>query len=119
MGERRVGAALRSMFPGHSFVKVRPDWLRNPVTGRNLELDFFCQELGLAVEFNGEQHYRPKAMFHGAPSDLHRQRQRDQLKALLCEMRGVRLAVVRFDDPLADDARLCELIRTRLGLSNP
>jgi len=32
------------------FPKVRPDFLRNPKTGRNLELDMYNQDIALALE---------------------------------------------------------------------
>ena len=42
------------------FPKTRPAWLINPGTRRRLELDGYCKELGLAFEYNGEQHYNSK-----------------------------------------------------------
>jgi len=35
------------------------DWLRNPKTNRKLEIDIFVKNIGLTVEYDGEQHYRP------------------------------------------------------------
>ena len=32
------------------FKKVRPNWLVNPKTNKNLELDGYSQELGIAIE---------------------------------------------------------------------
>lgn len=47
------------------FSRVRPSWLKNPKTGRNLELDCFSAEAGIpyglngiALEYNGPQHYK-------------------------------------------------------------
>lgn len=34
-------------------------WLVNPGTGKRLELDIWVPELGLAIEYDGEQHFRP------------------------------------------------------------
>jgi len=39
------------------FPSVRPNFLRNPKTGRNLELDGYCEELKLAFEYDGRMHY--------------------------------------------------------------
>lgn len=97
-GEREVGCALAELCPGHEWVKVRPDWLRNPATGRNLELDFYCEALHSAVEFNGAQHYHYSARFHrGTPLALEAQRARDALKMRRCAERGIRLLVIRYN----------------------
>ena len=47
---------LFELYCGKPFVSVRPDWLKNPQTGRNLELDGYNEELALAFEFDGEHH---------------------------------------------------------------
>lgn len=46
------------------FFKVRPTFLKNPETNRNLELDLYNEELKLAIEFNGYQHYNFSPKFH-------------------------------------------------------
>lgn len=90
-GELECAAVLCKLFPQHAFVKVRPPWLKNPETGCNLELDFYCAELKLAVEYNGMQHYQFTPLFHKTVEDFEKQRQRDVLKAQLCRKAGVDL----------------------------
>jgi hypothetical protein len=57
-GELATRAALERLFVGARFVKIRPAWLRNTVhnTGRNLEIDCYNEELGICVEYDGQQH---------------------------------------------------------------
>ena len=62
-------------------VDVRPDWLNG------LELDLYWPDLGLAVEFQGDQHYLPIA---GLP-ELRAQQRRDRAKRQICRQAGVRL----------------------------
>ena len=54
-GERKCREVMVRLYT-RSFPKVRPQFLRNPETGYLLELDCFCEELRLAVEYNGVQH---------------------------------------------------------------
>lgn len=62
--EPKCGEILQRIF-GREFLQgQRPDFLRNPETGRNLELDWWCPELRLALEHNGEQHYKFPNGFH-------------------------------------------------------
>lgn len=71
---------------------VRPDWLRNRITGNNLEADFLFEEIKLVVEIQGEQHYKYIPYFHrNGLSDFLWQQTRDQIKRELCEKNGYKL----------------------------
>ena len=45
------------------FRKIRPDWIKNK-EGNKLELDFYCEELKLAFEYQGIQHEQYHQFFH-------------------------------------------------------
>src|SRR5579884_2904756 len=62
-GEEECRIVLEKIFKGYKFGPIRPDFLKN-VTGYNLELDCYCEELKLAVEFQGKQHYEYVQFFH-------------------------------------------------------
>ena len=73
--------------------------------GRNLELDGYCAELGLAFEHQGLQHYEPLDVFHQTWDDVKAYQQRDALKRKLCEVNQVELIeieAVGARTPLAD-----------------
>lgn len=83
---------------GKQFKSVRPDWLRNPTTGKNLELDGFCSSIetpkgvGLAFEYDGEQHSKFNSHFHKkGPDEFVYQVKKDTWKDLKCKERGVAL----------------------------
>ena len=61
------------------FSKARPDFLRNPVTGGdfNLELDCYNKDIGLALEYNGIQHYKYTPYFHKNKESFLNQKYRD------------------------------------------
>lgn len=84
---------------GARFKSVRPDWLKNPVSGKNLELDGFCPEVstsigkGLAMEYDGRQHSKYTPHFHrkGGVQEFAYQVKKDHFKDLKCRERGILL----------------------------
>ena len=45
-------------FKSERISSIRPSFLKSPITGRKLEYDIFFPDLKLALEFQGEQHYK-------------------------------------------------------------
>ena len=83
-----------------SFEKTRPDFLKNPVTGENLELDLYNSELKLAVEYNGSQHYHYNSFMHKNSRDkFQNQQYRDLIKKDLCQKSEITLVVVPYTVP--------------------
>lgn len=81
--------------------QVRPKWLANPLTGRAMELDIYNIELGIAVEYNGEQHYKYTPFFHRkGVEDFNRQVARDAAKIDICDRVGVYVITVPYNVPL-------------------
>lgn len=93
--ENTMRAILEHLFQ-RPFPKVRPNFLRNPVTQRCLELDAFCAELRIAVEHDGVQHSRFPNPFHSTRAQFERQRARDKLKTQLCAENGIKLVVLPY-----------------------
>ena len=78
------------------FVKYRPDFLKNEITGKNLELDCYNDELKLAIEYNGIQHYEYTPVFHKNKDVFYNAKYRDKMKEELCRKHGVKLIVVPY-----------------------
>lgn len=94
-GEAKCREVIERLF-NRPFPSVRPDFLKNPETSRNLECDMYNGELKLVVERNGAQHYHFTPYFHQTPEDFSKQVYRDQLKKKLLEDQGIRLIIVPY-----------------------
>ena len=72
---------VEELFTDNIFIKQhRPDWLKY-TTGCNLELDYYCEELKLAFEYNGIQHYKYSSKFHNNNiENFYKQQERDKFK---------------------------------------
>ena len=84
------------------FPSIRPNFLKNPETGRNLELDGYCEELGIAFEYQGKQHYNFPNDFHRTEAEFMSQKRRDIYKAKACELAGIYLIPVPYHIPDQD-----------------
>lgn len=102
-GEIECRRVLETYFK-RSFGKTRPDFLKNPAIneGRNLELDCYNDELKLAVEYNGIQHYKFSPYFHRTRDAFQNQKYRDYLKRQLCEKNGITLIEVPYTIQIKD-----------------
>lgn len=96
-GERECRRVLESVF-GVPFNKSRPHFLNNPVTGGsfNLELDCFNDDMKLAIEYNGIQHYEYNPFFHKNKEHFLNQKYRDDMKMRMCKDNGITLIVVPY-----------------------
>ncbi len=81
------------------FPPARPDWLKNPDTGRPLELDCYNDDLKIALEYNGQQHYCfPNHTGQNKESFIAQVR-RDIFKVNKCDEHGVFLINVPYTVP--------------------
>ena len=77
------------------FPKGRHSFLINPETGYKLELDGYNEELKIAFEYQGLQHYEAVEYFGGEESMLAQQK-RDNLKKELCEKNNIILIEIPY-----------------------
>jgi hypothetical protein len=92
--EKKVGFAIKQLFPGFNFVPVRPSWLRNPETGYSLEYDYYNHCLRLAIEVQGDQHRKYIPHFHKTYDNFIKQLTRDEIKRKSSKLFGVTLIEV-------------------------
>lgn len=88
--EERVRALIESHFQ-KKFKTIHPNWLINPDTNCPMELDMYCKELKIAVEYNGIHHYEP---IYGEERLIETQN-KDLLKKQMCEQLGVKFITIK------------------------
>lgn len=96
-GEIECRRVLEKIF-NKPFNKARPNFLNNPVTGGNfnLELDCYNEELKIAVEYNGVQHYKYVPYFHKNKEAFLNQKYRDDMKRRICKEKRIILIEVPY-----------------------
>jgi hypothetical protein len=78
-----------------SFKRVRPVWLRNR-QGIIMELDGYSEELSVAFEYQGRQHY--EEVRHLRNHNLKQIQSNDRQKLNVCNARGIKLLVISYKD---------------------
>jgi hypothetical protein len=87
VGQERTRKIFEHLFEV-PFNSIQPDWLKNPSSKRNLELDGYNKDLNIAFEFQGRQHSSADTQFR---DDYEMQIARDKLKRELCKQHGINL----------------------------
>lgn len=86
---------IREMLEIHfnkKFPSVRPDFLKSQFSNKNLEIDMYNEELKIAFEYNGIQHYEP---IYGEKR-LNKSIRNDNEKMRLCKENGISLIVIKY-----------------------
>jgi len=101
-GEIECRRVLENFFPGYKFPNKRPDFMKNQITNKNLEIDCYCSQLGLAVEYHGQQHYKYIPYFHSNIDKFRTQQYRDLLTRDLCQKNNIKLIEVPYTVKIPD-----------------
>lgn len=94
LSEKALYETINQRFKGYEIIRhAEPIWLEPQ------HLDVYIPELSVAIEYMGEQHYRPVDYF-GGTTGFEATTLRDKHKAVLCSKVGIELFYVRFDDDM-------------------
>lgn len=105
VSETQLFRLVESLFSEHEVIReASPDWL-----GKQ-RLDIFIPGLALAIEYQGEQHYRPVALF-GGEEGLKKTKERDNLKLKLCRDNGIKVVYFSHEEDLSQSKVEKKLIR--------
>jgi hypothetical protein len=120
-GEESTRVCFQKIFR-RRFPKKRPEWLEVGGRGARLELDGYNARMGVAFEYQGQQHYRQIPFFFKNKSSFARRILLDRRKSRLCRQHGVKLVEIpqmggdfMLEDLLPEVIRRCR----RLGIRVP
>lgn len=99
-GENKIKEICKKIF-NEQFIKCRPDWLRSK-HGTKLELDLYCEKLGIAFEYNGQQHYVFVPLYHSTEEEFKKLQEHDKTKERLCKKNNVTLIIIPYTIKLND-----------------
>ncbi|WP_062564706.1 hypothetical protein [Pseudoalteromonas shioyasakiensis] len=108
IGERWIAETMLfqyidALFADYEVLReASPDWLGQQ------RFDIYIPELVLAVEYQGQQHYKPVKLFGGVEG-LKKTQQRDRDKVAKCKANNVSLVLFSYTDRLSE-----KLVMTRL-----
>ena len=78
------------------------DWL---IYEKNMYLDFYLPEYNVAIECQGEQHFREVKLWGGKEMFLKRKK-RDEAKKNLCEKNGIEIIYINYNDKIENIKQL-------------
>ena len=105
-GESKLRKVCKHLFP-HCNILYNNRKILN-----GLELDVYIPSIKLAIEFNGQQHYRFTRNFHKNKDGFDDQLKRDKIKKHLCEIKGINLLVISHIQP--SEKRFSQSIKEHL-----
>jgi len=107
------GGSSRSKFQTKVKKFIEKYWGRDvvfeefPVVGTRLSLDFYNANKKVAIEVQGNQHYKYIEFFHQSRANFIDQLKRDQKKETFCELNQIKLVSIYQNDII--DEHLFEL----------
>jgi len=120
-GEEIARLFMEAVFAA-PFPRSFPAFLREVTSRSWLQLDGYNEQLAIAFEHHGLQHYQRVPQFHRTAEEFSAQQERDAQKAEMCKSHGVRLFIIPAIPDLTSLADLPGVIAqqaTQLGLATP
>lgn len=77
------------------------EWLINNQTGNRMYVDFYIKSLNVAVEYDGEQHFKYIPFIHRNYKNFFNQVCRDRLKDKQLAEHGIKIIRFKYDEPLS------------------
>jgi hypothetical protein len=94
------------------FPSIFPKWLIGN-KGRALQLDGFCEKIGVAFEHQGRQHYASKNSFFKNIKEFEDLVERDFIKKNICKKYNIKLFIIPALFDIVKLTDLCDVIRSQ------
>lgn len=111
--ETKIRNLLNYLFDTN-FFKDKPKWNINPKTNRRLELDGYSEELKMAFEFQGPQHFKKVEYFKMQEETLAYIQFKDQVKKQNCIKNGVKLLIINDNKECDTNEKIVNYLLKRL-----
>ncbi len=92
-------------------------WLINKKTGRSLFYDFFLPEINTAIEYQGEQHFKPVKYFGGI-NEFKNRVENDKLKKDLTKENNVSILYIAYTEKVEDIKKKIKALKNGENISN-
>jgi len=110
VGETHLYFAVKALFPEYGVQReASPEFL-----GRQ-RFDIYLPEVGVAIEYQGQQHYKPVKLF-GGEEGFRRTKDRDRTKKKKAKAAGVQIVEFRHDEEITErkiQERVAKAIKTQ------
>lgn len=101
---RETLAILKKLFKNFVIRQEYPiEVLDQRGKSRILYLDFFIEELSLAIECQGIQHFKKNEFFHSKDGSFKQQQTNDRLKKRWCELSEVSLIEITYKEKPSEE----------------
>lgn len=96
---KAVFGIIKECYPNETLVQEEPI----KINGKTLYLDIYIPRLKIAVECDGEQHFRFNKFYHADSSAFIQQKKNDLDKMLFCQESNITLVRVAFNEVLSKE----------------
>ena len=100
--EELVLNIIRKLYKNYTVIyQYRPFFLRSSFGGQ-MSYDIFIQELNVAIEYQGQQHFEPIEYFGGVNA-FEKTKIRDKEKKELSDKHNIKLIYINYDEVISPD----------------
>ena len=93
IGEKMTRLILTHIFKPYEFIKTKPSFLK--INNSYLEYDAYCEDLKIAAEYNGLQHYVYRKHYHKTYENFLRQQKNDNIKLKLSKENNIKVLIIK------------------------